>query len=172
MKDFIYCQRDIPKEQWRYGLRSSAATGCGWIACYNALKMMGYRAKPERLIKYFEKQLPFLNGNTGTFVLGPAMFFKKFGFDVTTTANRKKFDEIAKQNDVCIMYFWWKNKFKIGAHFVAFHHTPQGFVGYNTYRSSKSADSYGDSIDLFLKKKGYFGAVLTGIKDKRNKTDI
>ena len=25
MKDLIYCQRQIPKHQWRYGLRSSAA---------------------------------------------------------------------------------------------------------------------------------------------------
>lgn len=167
VKDFIYCQRDIPKDQWRYGLRSSAATGCGWIACYNALKIMGYKANPEKLIKYFEKQLPLLNGNTGTFVLGPAMFFRKFGFKATTTANRKKFDETAKQSDVCIVYFWWKEKFKIGAHFVAFHYTDRGFVGYNTYRRSKGPDNYGYSIDEFLKKRGYFGAVLTGITDKR-----
>ena len=58
MNDFIYCQRDIPKDKWRYGLRSSAATGCGWIATYNALKIMGYSAKPEKLIEYYEKQLP------------------------------------------------------------------------------------------------------------------
>lgn len=74
VKDFIYCQRDIPKDQWRYGLRSSAATGCGWIACYNALKIMGYKANPEKLIKYFERQMPLLNGNTGTFVLGLQCF--------------------------------------------------------------------------------------------------
>ena len=29
--DLIYNQRQIPAEQWRYGLRSSAAVGCGWI---------------------------------------------------------------------------------------------------------------------------------------------
>ncbi len=167
MKDFIYCQRDIPKEQWRYGLRTSAATGCGWISVYNALKIMGYKASPERLIKYFEKQLPLLNGNTGTFILGPAMFFRKHGFNVTITARRKDFDEIAKQSDACIVYFWWKNKHKIGAHFVAFHHTPQGFVGYNTYRQSKGPDNYGHSIDRFLTEKGYRFAVLAGIKDKR-----
>ena len=49
--DLIYCQRDIPKKQWRYGFRSSAATGCGWIATYNALQLMGYRAEPEKLIR-------------------------------------------------------------------------------------------------------------------------
>ena len=74
--DLIYCQRDIPKEQWRYGLRSSAATGCGWIACFNALKLMGYEAKPEDLIRYFERQLPLIHGNCGTSILGPAVLFK------------------------------------------------------------------------------------------------
>ena len=29
MDDLIYNQTKIPKDQWRYGLRSSAATGCG-----------------------------------------------------------------------------------------------------------------------------------------------
>ena len=49
----IHNQRDIPKNQLGYGLRSSAATGCGWIATYHALRLMGYRAVPEKLIRYF-----------------------------------------------------------------------------------------------------------------------
>ena len=60
MEDLIYCQKDIPKAQWKYGLRSSAATGCGWIAAYNALYLMGYEAKPEELIAAFQRQLPVL----------------------------------------------------------------------------------------------------------------
>lgn len=165
----IYCQKDIPKEKWRYGLRSSAATGCGWIATYNALKIMGYRPTEKMIIKYFEQQIPIVNGNAGTFVLSPAMFFKRHGFFVNTTADRKRFDSIAKQSDVCIMFFWWKKGFKIGAHFVALQYTPRGFVGYNTYRNSKGPDFYGGSIDGFIKNKGYFGAVLTGIRDKKEK---
>lgn len=120
MQDFIYCQTDIPKEKWRYGFRSSAATGCGWIATYNALKLMGYEPSAEKLIRYYERQLPLIHGNTGTTILAPAIYFKQ-----------------------------------------------RGFVGYNTYRSSKTADFYGESLDGFLKKKKYFGAVLIGIKDKR-----
>ena len=53
MDDLIYNQTKIPKEQWRYGLRTSAATGCGWIATYNALRLMGYAAEPEELIRYY-----------------------------------------------------------------------------------------------------------------------
>ena len=163
----IYCQRDIPREKWRYGFRSSAATGCGWIATYNALKLMGYRPSAESIIKYYEHQIPVLNGNAGTFVLSPAFFFKKQGFGVKSTANRRQYDELAKESDVCILFFWWKKGIRIGAHFVALQHTPKGFVGYNTYRNSKGPDFYGASIEEYLKKKKYFGTVLTGIKNKK-----
>ena len=40
MDDLIYNQREIPKDQWRYGYRATADTGCGWIATYNALRLM------------------------------------------------------------------------------------------------------------------------------------
>ena len=53
MEDLIYCQQDIPREQLRYGFRSSAATGCGWIATYNALHILKDHADPEELIRYY-----------------------------------------------------------------------------------------------------------------------
>ena len=57
MNGLIYNQRDIPKDKWRYGFRSSAATGCGWIATYNALRLMGYKTNIEELIRYYTWQL-------------------------------------------------------------------------------------------------------------------
>ena len=47
-------QHDIPKEVHRYGLRSSAEVGCGWIATYNALKILGCTTDIDELIRYFE----------------------------------------------------------------------------------------------------------------------
>ncbi len=166
MKDFIYNQTRIPKDQWRYGLRSSAATGCGWIAVYNALKLLGYRAEPEELIRYFTWQLPLIHGNAGTTIPGPALFFRQQGFPVKLTARRCKFDALAKESDACILFYRWHRKWKLGAHFVALRHTPAGFVGYNTYRSSVAPDPYGPSLDAFLQQKGYFGCVLIGIRKK------
>jgi hypothetical protein len=55
---------------------------------------------------------------------------------------------------------------KIGAHFVALHKTDRGFVGYNTYKNSTGPDFYGESLEKFLKKRGYFGCVLAGISEK------
>ena len=64
--DLIYNQRQIPKDKWRYGLRSSAATGCGWIATWNALRLMGRKTDIDELIRYYEWQLPLIHGNAGT----------------------------------------------------------------------------------------------------------
>lgn len=164
MKDFIYCQHDIPKDKWRYGFRSSAATGCGWIATYNALLLLDKKPIPEKLIRFYEHQLPLIHGNTGTFLFAPAVFFQRHGYKVKCTAMLSHFDALVEESDACILYFWWHRKWKLGAHFVALHKTDKGIIGYNTYRNSKHADLYGESLKEFIKKKKYFGAVLIGIK--------
>lgn len=76
METFICNQTKIPKDRWRYGLRSSAKVGCGWIAVYNALIQLGESPLPETIIDALEHQLPLIHGNLGTSVLGPAMLLK------------------------------------------------------------------------------------------------
>ena len=169
-KEFICCQRDIPKNQWRYGFRASAVTGCGWIATYNALLILGKYIAPEKLICFYERQFPLINGNTGTFLFSPWIFFKRHGYAVKCTIMRSHVDDLVDDSDVCIMYYWWREKWKFGAHFVALHKTDRGVIGYNTYRSSKVPDDYGDSLEAFLKKRKYFGAVLFGIQDSRHRS--
>ena len=164
MDDFIYCQRDIPKNKWKYGLRPSAATGCGWIATYNALRLLGEEVTPEEVLKSCMAQLPLVHGTLGTTILSPAFYFKKKGYRVEHTACNDRFDALAKDSDVCLLFFRWHEKLKIGAHFVALQHTPEGFIGYNTYRNSKGPDRYGDSLEAFLKRRKYFGCVLFGIR--------
>ena len=166
MDDLIYNQRKIPKEQWRYGFRSSAAVGCGWIATHNALRLMGYRTDIEKLIRYYEGQLPLIHGNAGTSFWGPVVCFRKWGFPVEVCADRRRFDAVVERSDVCILFYHWRKNYKLGAHFVALHRKEKGIVGYNTYRNSQGADAYGESLEKFLKEKKYFGAVLIGIRDK------
>lgn len=166
MKKLICNQNDIPKDQLRYGLRSSAAVGCGWIATYNAMELLGYHVEPERLIRYFEKQTPVLNGTFGTALWSPAACFRQWGFSTEVTVKRDRMNETARNADACILYYWWRNGFKIGAHFAAFHHTDRGFVGYNTYKNSRGPDHYGEDLDRFLESRGYFGVMLTAIHRK------
>lgn len=163
MEEMIYCQRDIPKDRWRYGLRASAATGCGWIATYNALCLLGMHAEPEELIRFYERQLPLIHGNLGTTILAPALYFKKQGYQVDWTSCYDRFDQMAKTSDVCILFYRWQDKWKIGAHFAAMHYTDSGFIGYNTYLNSKGPDRYGQNLEKYLKARKLFGAVLIGI---------
>ena len=166
MSELIYNQNHIPKEEHRYGFRSSAATGCGWVATYNALQLMGYKTNIDALIRYYEWQLPLVHGNAGTSFWGPAVCFRKWGFPVEIILDRKKFDDAAKTADACVLFYRWRRGVKMGAHFVALHHTDRGFVGYNTYRNSTGPDGYGESLDGFLRKTQYFGCVLITLKKK------
>ncbi len=167
MDDLIYNQTKIPKDRWRYGFRSSASTGCGWIAVYNALRLMGYRACPEGLIRYFECQFPCVHGNFGTSIWGPALYFRKWGFPVRMTCRRSRLDALAKEGDVCVLFFRWRRGWRFGAHFVALQHTAEGFVGYNTDRVSAGPENYGHSLEAWLRERGYFLPVLTSIRTKR-----
>ena len=167
MKELIYNQRQIPKEQWRYGLRSSAATGCGWIATHNALRLLGYHMDIPALIRTYERQLPLFHGNGGTSFWGPALLFRRWGFPVEVTIRREEFDAFARRQDVCILYYFWRQKLRMGAHFVCLHYKDGEFIGYNTYRNSTGPDHYGESLQEFLKQKKYFGPILIGIRDKR-----
>ena len=169
MNDLIYNQHAIPADQWRYGFRTSAATGCGWIATYNALRLMGYRVDIQELINWYERMLPLIHGNAGTTIPAPALRFKTWGFPVNLVLDQKKFDEAAKQADVCLLFYRWRKGCRFGAHFVALQHTENGFIGYNTFKSSTGPDRYGPSLVNFLKKHHFFGPVLICIRDKQRK---
>ena len=166
MDDLIYNQRQIPKDQWRYGLRTSAATGCGWIATYNALRLMGYKTNIEELIRYYEFQLPLIHGNAGTSFWGPAACFRNWNFPVELCFDNAKFDDVVNRSKVCILFYRWRKEWKLGAHFVALHRTGERITGYNTFRTSTGPDDYGPSLEAFIRKNKWFGCVLIGIKAK------
>ena len=165
MDGFIYNQTKIPKEQWRYGFRASAATGCGWIATHNALRLMGRHEKPETLIHYYQWGLPLINGNFGTFLLHPVLFFRGRGFRVRVTARRSVFDELVRTSDACILFYWWRQKCRLGTHYAALGERDGKVVGYNTFRNSSGPDHYGASLEHFLKKQKFFWPVLIAIQE-------
>lgn len=166
MSDYIYNQTKIPKRQWRYGLRSSAETGCGWIAVYNALKLMGYYEDPENLTRYFQNRLPGINGTLGTFLPDLIAFFKKRGFAVDVIKRQSSFDRAVRASDACILFYWWRQGKRLGNHYVALAWRDGTVMGYNTYRNSVTVDRYGISLDAFLRKQRFFWPILIAISDE------
>ena len=166
MNDLIYNQRDIPKDQWRYGLRSSAAVGCGWIATHNALHLMGYKTNIDELIRYYEWQLPLIHGNAGTSFWGPALCFRNWGFPVEICLRRQDFDTVLQRSDVCILFYHWRKHCKLGAHFIALQQQNGTITACNTYRNSSGPDNLGASLEDFLSGNHFWGCVLIGIQNK------
>ena len=160
----IYNQHHIPKAQYRYGLRSSAATGCGWIAIHNALCLLGRKTDIEGLIRYLQWQFPVLHGNVGTSFWSPAVCFQKWGYRTELILDRRRFDQAAKSSDACILFYRWQKRMLPGAHFVALHSTEAGFVGYNTYCNSTGPDPYGPSLEEHIRSRGWFGCILLCIR--------
>ena len=163
MPDLILNQTEIPADRWRYGLRSSAKTGCGWIAVYNCLALLGRPKEPEEIIRGLELQMPGLHGTFGTLCLGPAILLKKWGFRVETQSDVQKFDSLLPVGATAILFYYWRKGLRLGAHFVTVQREERGFVGYNTYSNSSGPDFYGESLEAFLKKNGFFGCVLTKV---------
>ena len=164
MSDLIYNQNHIPRDQYRYGLRSSAVTGCGWIAIHNALCLLGRKTDIEELIRYLLWQLPLIHGNAGTSFWSPAVCFRKWGYQTELIFDRRKFDEKAKSADVCILFYRWRKNARVGAHFVALHSTEIGFIGYNTYRNSTGPDLFGESLEQHIRSRNWFGCILLCIR--------
>ena len=146
MRTPIENQTQIPKDQWRYGLRASSKVGCGWISVYNALITLGESPLPETVIGALERQLPLVHGTFGTSV--------------------QRFDAMCRASDAAILFYYWRRKHRFGAHFVALEARPDGFWGYNTYSNSQGPDYYGESLSEYLLDRRYFGCVLTCIRKK------
>ena len=127
---------------------------------------MGYHPDAEELIRYYERQLPLIHGNAGTMIQGPAVFFRQHGFAVETLSVPERFDEAVKNADVAILFYYWRKKYKFGAHFVTVRYGEGRFTGYNTYRTSVGPDDYGESLREYIKAKGFFLPFLITIRKK------
>ena len=65
-----------------------------------------------------------------------------------------------------IIFYYWRKKFRFGAHFVTVCYKDGKFFGYNTFRNSGGPDFYGNSMEDFLKRQKYFLPVLMAIRDE------
>ena len=95
------------------------------------------------------------------------MFFRHHGFPVETLSVTQRFDEAVKAADVAILFYYWRRKCKFGAHFVTVQYKDGRFTGYNTFRTSNGPDDYGESLEAYLKSRGFFMPFLLTIRDKR-----
>ncbi len=146
----------------RYALFRTSYNGCGWIAVYNALCLLGRNEKAEDIIRELEWTGVFLFGVFGTRPLAIVRFLRRRGLSVRIVRDPEKYDAAAAESDASIAWFFHKK----GAHFVTLRREGDRFVGYNTYSNSKAAESWGPSVSARLKAGRYRPVMLITVNKK------
>ena len=109
-----------PLRDYRMGAVSSDRCGCGWVACYNALRLLGCEMSPEQVIRTLEPAFA-LRGTLGTRAVALPAFFLHQGFQVALSATYEGVAKRAPGADANILYYLRRpRKGHISAHFVAF----------------------------------------------------
>ena len=79
------------------------------------------------------------------------MFFQKKGYKVKIYKGLRKFDAAAAAAKASLLWYHWRQGYKMGAHFVALHKKDGEFIGYNTYKNSVGPDRYGPSLREYIR---------------------
>ena len=156
---YIYDQNSGKAAQIWFGVRKDSSMGCGWVATYNALRMLGARIHPSQIVLEYESNCSVLIGKLGLPYNAIVNFFRIRKYRVTVSKNVKDFDKTAKKNKANIILYAHSS----GPHFVALYWNGSNYAGYNTFSGKTSATNWGNSIKGFLNKYKYTPKVLISI---------
>ncbi len=177
-KDLIENQSDWGKVLFGSHKKSNISySGCGIIATYNALKVLGDKGTPMTyLIKYYEQTGITLKGGFGITPRAPYQFFKKKGYDVAKITTRRTdiINEFGNRYTAFIVTFYWdKSNINSQLHTVCISKEADGFYIHNIY--CKKADgsytrqgSYASLTDAVNGTgKNTVPLVIIGIRQKK-----
>lgn len=137
-------QRKGEVSDTRIGLFTSKYNGCGWIACHNALQLLGKKRSISWIIFFLELTFaPILFGIFGINPLCAALLLACCECNVSI--KRPKFGIDNNAANVGILLCFDKRRH---AHYTAFERRGDGFVIHNPYIAVKSLSGYIMQKDL------------------------
>jgi len=142
----------------RPGLNEGWYNGCGWIAAYNALIILGTPIHPAEIVNHIEEGGgTVLDGMFGTFPHAIERLFVEMGYDVNHNLfpQRLNLDNAIRNSRVSILAYTHTR----AAHFIAIEYRPEDgtFVVYNDGFARRRAASLG------LSNNPYPGAVIDSV---------
>ena len=149
---YIYGQEKGNVSKIRFGFSNTAHSGCGWIATYNALLMLGKRVAPCDIIYYYELTGAFCGGVLGVNPYSIITYFFYSGYKVSVTYDINKFDTIAKKSKANILVYLHSK----GGHYFAFKWKGSEFMGYNVRNDDTKPYQLGKSIKAFIRSGDYW----------------
>jgi hypothetical protein len=136
---------------YRFGLFSLDEVGCGIIAIYNVLHLLGMPKKLTDLIREFEtnstETVPF--GILGINPFSIKKYFKHQRIPYSKICRMKDLDKQKEEGGVYLLTFWNDAKHLTkGAHTVALCYTGGRFVVYNRTNGSRETAEFENAIDI------------------------
>ena len=122
----------------RYGLSTVGKTGCGTLAVYNALLMLGHPEPLPKIIREMELYCCSCFGFLGTMNLMLPIFFRRRGISCRLRFSYRK----AFESRYAVVAFWTKRPVFSGAHIVFLTRENDGFQVYNRYSNRRTVYRY------------------------------
>ena len=110
-------QRLLPEVQFgRAG--NTADHGCGWIAAYNARRLLGDPVEPETVLRAVWRGARF-GGRMGTDPFYLVGYFRALGYTVRLVSGTERMEAAARAADAFILLYVFDQQDCPGGHFVA-----------------------------------------------------
>ncbi len=134
-------------KDFKFGLANSDFNGCGWVAVYNACKVLGIDITISEIIK--ELDLFALNayGLLGGNPFYVKRFFEKKGYEAKIHLNKNNFNTAASSSQVSVIGYVWHNILDGGHYQTLVKHSSQAnaFQFYNS--------SYTKTMEQYITEK-------------------
>ena len=120
----------------RYGVVDIARAGCGVIAVYNALLLLGNPHPFPEVVAWGDRKAAAAFGLLGTLPWKAKHLFRRLGYTVTAVRDEALFDRHAQDADVCLFTFWnQKGSIRQGMHTVCLQYRAGAIDVYNLTNS-------------------------------------
>ena len=125
-----------PVKDMRYGVSDIARAGCGVIAVYNALLLLGNPHRFCDVIAWGDRKAAAVFGLLGTLPWKAKKLFRQLGCTVDTVTDEAQFDRCAQQADACLFTYWnQKGSIRRGMHTVCLQYRSGAIDVYNLFNS-------------------------------------
>lgn len=123
-----------PVKDMRYGISNIERAGCGVIAVYNALLLLGNLHRFQDVIAWGNRKAAAVFGLLGTLPWGPKRLFQRLGYTVAAVTDEAFFDRCAQHADVCLFTYWnQKGDIRQGMHTVCLPYRSGAIDVYNLF---------------------------------------
>lgn len=95
-----------PVRDLRYGVTGMARSGCGVIAVYNTLLLLGNPHPLHEVAAWGDLHARAALGLLGTLPWKAKGLFRRLGYTVTTVTDGRLMDARAAEADVCLFTYW------------------------------------------------------------------